>query len=750
MTPHQCKRTMCKEEWDTTTTGAISLTIPLVASKDQIQDGNSDLLLSFEELISVGGGPYLNAFGGYQIQSVQIQVEKDPAETCTMVTDPHITSIDSNSNFNLYRVGDYTAFQNPSRHFEVQIRTWPCNGGRVTCICGVAIREKDDLIRIHGCERAYYSVGIGAPDIEVVRPLRQGTSVKQSTDGHEIAVYLPSGSEVIVKAFSDYGGHFNVHMAIPSADKGKGAGGLCGTYDGDATNDFTHRDGTLQSACGSYCTPETFTESWKNDRSTSLFRITPPALNEDYNVTYCQCKNGTTQINCTARGDVAKPVIPCTGCQDKLWLGGDWKQNRRRAADGTVYADVDDVSQTFDPDDYADFVPATLHWPTPSGITEQQAEAKCRQALHGSQLWSHCQGQTAHANNNIDNCKEDVLFGDSFDSLQSLIDSFTSDCQAELSKDPANYVTNAEGENVIKPEMSSDVCSTTCLQNGRCEKGRCLCNPGFTGDTCQLMEGQGPQLLNIRDSEFCDINARPCRKVFINVTNVQMSDKLTCKVQEILPSGEVSTKVSFEDGEFLSGIKMMCSLPDARVKSERSVKKFMISASMDGSLYGNALSLTVYDSVCQSCNDSGCVHLPNTCLIGELCYADGDVNPLNKGNMCTIANSTTQWTNLYPEMTAPSLIGPNSDGAMACSVRTNDTSPTARYRVSWYLNGQPYPRQRELNLPPGVLTAVYNMLDLPRTGLLMCKMSSYYTGETISSPALASNSIDLQAVTRPS
>nr|KAG5698468.1 hypothetical protein BaRGS_021998 [Batillaria attramentaria] len=54
--------------------------------------------------------------------------------------------------------------------------------------------------------------------------------------------------------------------------------------------------------------------------------------------------------------------------------------------------------------------------------------------------------ETEHTGNTIDNCKEDILFGDSYDSLESLVDSFTSDCQAELAKDPDNYVTNAEGE----------------------------------------------------------------------------------------------------------------------------------------------------------------------------------------------------------------------------------------------------------------------------------------------------------------
>ncbi|KAK7485460.1 hypothetical protein BaRGS_00023270 [Batillaria attramentaria] len=739
---------LCTEDWGRATPGAASLTVPLVASKDQVQDGASHLLLSFEKLIGAGGGLYQEVFSGYQLDSVQVEVEKDPAESCTLVTDPHITSIDTDRTFNLYRVGDYTAYHSPSRHFEVQIRTWPCNGGRVTCICGVAIREKNDLIRIHGCDRAYYSRSIGSPDIEVPRPLREGTTVMQSTDGHEISVSLPSGSEVTVKAFSNYGGHFNVHLVIPSVDKGKGQG-LCGTFDGDRTNDFTHRDGTVDSQCSSYCTPQAFTESWKNGHSTSLFRMVPPAVDEEYTTKYCQCQNGTLQINCTARGHINNPA-PCPTCIARPfpeWNGTwEWTTNGRRSLDdeGAVYADTDEIATTFDPDDYTAFVPATPSWPTPSGITEWQAEARCRQALQGSQLWSHCHGQTEHTGNTIDNCKEDILFGDSYDSLESLVDSFTSDCQAELAKDPDNYVTNAEGETVMKPEISTDVCSTTCLQHGRCQRGLCLCSAGYTGDTCQLVAGQGPQLLRIRGrSEFCDVNVKPCRRVFIDADNIEMTETMACKVQEILPNGTISSEVSIEEAMFMSGTKLMCYLPDSRVKSDRSVAKFRISATLDGSVYGNELNLTVYDSICLNCSKAGCVKLPDTCMINDLCYADGDLNPGNEGQICETATNTSIWTNIYPEMAAPVLTGPSHDGAFVCAVSTSERGPTARYKVSWSVDGHPYPRQRELNLPVGVYQAVYNLEDLPPAGMFQCKISSHYTDRNINSPRLVSNAIDL-------
>nr|KAG5690268.1 hypothetical protein BaRGS_018620 [Batillaria attramentaria] len=148
---------MCSTDWNPTRNEA-SIQVPIVAAKDHINDGNKDLLLRFETLLSSGGGPYQAAFDG---------------------------------TYNFYKVGDYTLYENPKRDLEV---------------------------------------------------------------------YLPSGTEVKIDANNWY---MNTYITAPSIDKGEGRG-LCGTFDGDPHNDFTHRDGTPDS--DSNGVPVNFTESWKQDR----------------------------------------------------------------------------------------------------------------------------------------------------------------------------------------------------------------------------------------------------------------------------------------------------------------------------------------------------------------------------------------------------------------------------------------------------------------------------------------------------
>lgn len=71
VTAHKCTYDICREDWNPVTHTA-SVNVPLVASKDLITDGNKDVLLSFEQILTAGGGPYLGAFDGYRFAPTQV------------------------------------------------------------------------------------------------------------------------------------------------------------------------------------------------------------------------------------------------------------------------------------------------------------------------------------------------------------------------------------------------------------------------------------------------------------------------------------------------------------------------------------------------------------------------------------------------------------------------------------------------------------------------------------------------------
>lgn len=56
--------------------------VQVVAKKDLINDGDKDLLLSFEPMLGVGvGGPYLSAFEGYHPQTTKVGTGSRRQET---------------------------------------------------------------------------------------------------------------------------------------------------------------------------------------------------------------------------------------------------------------------------------------------------------------------------------------------------------------------------------------------------------------------------------------------------------------------------------------------------------------------------------------------------------------------------------------------------------------------------------------------------------------------------------------------
>ena len=71
VSPHACEYYLCSEAWNPATNEA-SVVVPITAAKDQITDGDKDLMLSFENIVSAGGGSYLETFDNYRPQNVPV------------------------------------------------------------------------------------------------------------------------------------------------------------------------------------------------------------------------------------------------------------------------------------------------------------------------------------------------------------------------------------------------------------------------------------------------------------------------------------------------------------------------------------------------------------------------------------------------------------------------------------------------------------------------------------------------------
>ncbi|CAG5115783.1 unnamed protein product, partial [Candidula unifasciata] len=612
----------------------------VVPKRNILLQGSRNVLLALDVIPSSNSGTYLRIFEDYKPKSIQVTIKDETAYRCSMTGDPHITGFDFKFMYDLYKSGDFVAYEAPARDFMIQIRTVPCGGGSVACICGIAVRERNDVI------------------------------------------YLPSGSEVKIEA-----GGTNVYISIPAFDKGQGRG-ICGTNDGVEDNDFTHPDGTVEPACTQRCIPDAFFESWRVTGNNSLFEVVPDPVNDTESTNgsfgrYCSCldnTNGTATVSCSAREHVQ-----------------------------TANTAVRHFRKLVNPN---------KQWPNDQGITEAQARDMCTKAIQKSPLYSQCQNFQRLIDSVISDCLADILHGGTTAFLDDVTASFTSQCQLTLAQNPDSYVTNTDGQQVIKPGVI-DICPVECLKHGQCaDKGQCICQNGWEGETCLIESGKGPQLIAVKSGELCDISQMKCDIINIDVTNIIFGNPLTCRIQaiDVIPS----------------------------------TQRYNISATKDGLIFGNDVSLRVFDGTCLDCDRSGCKVKITACHINNICYKDGDIDKFSENRTCDVTKSNSQWTIIRSEQgeltTSPVLTGPilhaNKSFVFQCEVIYSNTDDSQEIEVAWTFNGQQNPASPPLVIKGSNRTIVLDGRHLQgHLGTKVgCQARLVYSESNVSTTFVASSS----------
>ncbi|BFZ00888.1 hypothetical protein BsWGS_03927 [Bradybaena similaris] len=725
-----CEHRICSSDWDPHTNTA-SVKIGVVPTRNILVAGSRDMRLSLEIALPSGSESYLNIFEGYKLSQIQITVKDESAFQCSLTGDPHIMGFDFPFMYDLYKSGDFVAYVAPNRDFMIQVRTVPCGGGSVACICGIVVRERNDVIKISQCDN-------GQSSIDIAYKLSPGAVVQRSSDGYRYGIYLPSGSEVKIES-----GATNVYISIPAFDKGRGRG-LCGTNDGNKDNDFTHPDGHVDPPCTQRCIPNAFLESWRVSGNGSLFEVVPEPSNttdEDYgpSTTYCSCNespNGNSSISCSERQHIQIANTACPNCPvitnlltPSYIAGVGWVKP------GTDKPDPPFVHPEIKP------VDPNKQWPNDQGVTEAQAQGICSQAIQRSQLYPQCQKFEQIRNSVISDCLADILYGGTTAFLDDVTSSFTSQCQLQLAADPGSYVTNGDGHQVIKPELT-DICPTECLRHGQCgEKGRCICQDGWEGETCLIDSMKGPQLVEIKGGAVCDATQRPCDTINIDVANINFLHTLMYRVQAMDEQGNSVGDPRLATATFLTPTTITCKLPSLGP----STQLYNISATKDGNLFGNVLTFRVFDGTCLDCDLATCREKSTACHIANVCYKNGEADQNNRNKTCDITKSTTKWTTLRSDQdrfplldTVPEFTGPNfgANGTIdfQCVVIYDGTDPEQAFEVVWTFNGRPHP-----SIPSQLLLGQeriarldINLLQGQVDTHLGCQVRSYYTGSEIS------------------
>ncbi|XP_070536990.1 von Willebrand factor D and EGF domain-containing protein-like [Ptychodera flava] len=584
---------------------------------------------------------------GYK-ETITISVVDVNCGHCYGTGDPHYVTFDGSS-YDWYGVGDFVLFESPYNNFQVQVRTWKC--WSVTCNCGIAIKEANDVITVDMCHGNF-----GKSSPRVRKPsegkLVHGNKVYKHLNGKEFLVQMSSQRSVRVSA-DRY--RLNIFLDIPSDDFNRSRG-LCGTFDGHVTNDFTDRDGRVLQYVGRR--PDSFSESWRVTNGESLFDNRPDdVIYSDQEFCACESSNKDCRKNIKEHADqLNRPQQEWVDITEELNDSGDRsafsysfyaKQRQENNSDDAL---LSGYTYYQDPD----FLPRILTWPTRSGITEQQARDICTSAVQNSDSATSCSDvQEVDLFIGRDACVEDIGFSDSLLFLCDVVSIMEKHCEDVSLKNLTLYQKDINGKIIAPPSfLTSSMCPFRCGDHGYCTNGKYHCHEGYGGTDCSIDLNEPPTIWYVNGAEhsFCDVREEDCQSINVIGDNILNSDKLKCQLEET-ESLERYEKV-LSDAHFQTFSEITCSLPVAMVNpgdpddAGVTFKTVAVYLSNDnGNSASNALRFTIFDSKCRLCNGTdNCSLKPNTCDINGHCYMENESHHLNTDKKCVPDVDQYKWT----------------------------------------------------------------------------------------------------------
>ncbi|XP_077864692.1 von Willebrand factor D and EGF domain-containing protein-like [Saccoglossus kowalevskii] len=561
-----------------------------------------------------------------------------------------------------------------------------CNRGsceNLSRICAIAVREGNDVAFVDNCDdlMTYY----------VHRdPLYCNPAFKLSISPNGREVRIQTGSGQLVR-YSGVNVYIDFNEALYVSIEG-----LCGSFDGNKTNDLYYVDSNTGDIIRN-TDADTFAKTFELDKGTSLFyEENLPTANPDLSSRYhtCQCL-------------VEDPDKP----EDGNIFCGSYSEPIQGYDDGTEYFTCEKLHQrainassikTYT-DDYAVYksmfsrhrpdTPVNVYnadslptWPTPSGITEEEAMQACHDAIYQSNIIEYCE-QVVGLSEDIDNvlvdCKFDIQVMDDTSCSVNARSVLESSCLSVVYKNTSLWVMNGEGKLAPPEYIVGATCPAHCADNGNCTiEGVCICEKGFTSVDCSIEADKAPIVYEIYSGSVCDMRSRSCSRITVAALGIFDSGHLSCHIHEFEYNTDTGTLIdtgvvaaTFTD--FMSAYHMTCYLPvtyvNMSLKSSKepltsAIHAFGISVSNDGVNESNMLYFILYDSVCVNCPEDGlCTQRKDACQIDGRCYSAGEISYFNDCLVCDPDNSISVWT--YHSDVCPILSTTKTATSLSTSIR---------------------------------------------------------------------------------
>ncbi|XP_052812915.1 uncharacterized protein LOC128240344 [Mya arenaria] len=619
-------------------------------------------------------------FGGYQLDPISVSINDDKPQDllnsqCYSVTGSRVFLFDRGA-YSLLEKGTFIMYKSNSLKQEVQVKTTACmKSVTAYCNCGVAVRAGRDLYVFDLCNQNTNIIKTGS-----FRVCDHGYMVREfSTRTNSQTLVLPSGTKVEIQL--RYSKYLDIKI-IPSAEDYRNTDGLCGSFDGDSTNDDS----------------QSLIQGWsveRNPKHMSLFDS-----NNDERLTewskdmfLCKCPYEKLQF---------KTTVECFPEQQKTcYFDYNTRGTVRRCSstksrtkrDGTIHFKM--VHDFYRSPKTAFVSKLERKTATPDVLSKRSAEilytketayTDCMKVLNTTafQMCSDIPG--LNFTSFIKHCALDAVDSNSMDWTQSHLEGIKSKCVYEIKAEQPlppeayegltieingtttafeniteNNITLPETETV--PEFSEEnlkaieniVCLNECSNQGNCVNGTCECNEPFIGSDCSIDSSLSPEMLGIPDEGMCDYQQRPCNIIYIYADNIADTGFMCRLTPFEVTSSEVTYQheKTIETPGIINGFsEVACDIADHRAKRSATMDfpneiiaiGFRVGLSNNNNTYSEEDSVVHFDSDCVQCEkhagNVACEELPGFCVSNGRCY---EVNETHQCLKCSRNSDETHF-----------------------------------------------------------------------------------------------------------
>ncbi|XP_052785257.1 uncharacterized protein LOC128220772 [Mya arenaria] len=594
-------------------------------------------------------------FRNYTLDPVRVILSSDSSilqhKQCYSNNDPHMKTFDGITYEN-QNEDRFLLYRNPAFQQQVQIQTTHCLGSDVPvfCNCGVMISSGRDIFVVNNCD------GNGIWDVR----FRSCVDGVLNNRVNKISIYhfqvsLQSGTIVDLSLQEKF-----VNVAVfPSLADVYNTEGLCGRFDGDSVNDRYKRPGSLE---------RNPMLSWKLLEHEDLFGEKYILENVNEPLKRCSCNTEGPGLNSCSHGSAKL-------CQfEPSFTQSCNVASRKRRS--TLKHRIGDY--------HGPFGVCSLKRNTGTGPLAKRLEKRsslqienydhirardqclkvinttafrlCEQVpgMNIDTFIGDCVLDVVNTNNvewaliHLELIKQKCLFDVKVKRLppQSAMENLTlvmNDTFIDNTDNQTLAVQEASTEEFLKEIMDAS-CPLECNQRGLCNKGKCVCETGFTGVDCTTKTYLPPEIHGLPDDGLCDVRRRPCKRTSVFGNNFADGVNFTCRFKTV-KFRNTGTIISTEH-VFLTGAKLNTFMEAECGVNTRSLKKRevegtdevreeilahggQLSLSNDGQSFSQDNMFITYDSRCVNCiiQHGGIKCLPRLgyCVRNGKCYTDKDI-----------------------------------------------------------------------------------------------------------------------------